>query len=475
MERSVDYKSFLDQKKLAARETGFDVEKDQVHPMLFDWQNEIVRWACRIGKAALFEECGLGKTLQQVEWARLVRDHLHGQGAACWKALIVAPLAVAHQTVAEAAKIGVWVKYIRHQDEAGDADICITNYDMLKEIDGSAWGGVVLDESSILKSYTGATKRMILEMFESTPFKLACTATPAPNDHLELGNHAQFLNVMMSNEMIQRWFINDTMAAGSYRLKRHAEDDFWRWVTSWAVCISKPSDLGYSDAGFILPELKVESVVVGVDHTRAFEQGQLLLTEALSATGMWKEKRATMADRCDRAGEIIDGSEEPWIIWCDTNDEADYLRGLFPEALEVRGSDSVKAKEEKLSAFTDGEAQIIITKPDIAGFGLNWQHCHNQAFVGVTYSFEKTYQALRRSWRFGQTRPVNAWMIYAESEGDIVKTLEQKQEAHKRMQMAMNKAMRSQGLGQKRDLRATRAYEAGRSMTIPGWLRSYHD
>lgn len=316
-----EYQEFLKTKRLTARETGFTVSSADIHPMLFDWQNEIVRWACRVGKAALFEECGLGKTLQQIEWARLVVKHLKETGAACTRVLIIAPLAVAHQTIREGEKIGVIVRYIRHQDEAVEGDIFITNYDMLKEFDGSGWGGVVLDESSILKAYTGATKRMILEMFESTPYKLACTATPAPNDHLELGNHAQFLNVMQSNEMIQRWFINDTMSAGSYRLKFHAEDDYWRWVTTWAVCISKPSDLGYSDAGFDLPPLKVEGVVVGVDHTRAFEQGQLLITESLSATGMWKEKRATLADRCDKAGEIIDGSEEPWIIWCDTNED----------------------------------------------------------------------------------------------------------------------------------------------------------
>lgn len=470
----MNYQEFLKQKHLTAHESGFEVSASDIHPMLFDWQNEIVRWACRIGKAALFEECGLGKTLQQIEWGRLAMKHLYQIGAKCTNVLIVAPLAVAHQTIAEGLKIGVSVKYIRHQAEAVPTNsLYITNYDMLKEFDGSQWGAVVLDESSILKSYTGATKRMILDMFETTPYKLACTATPAPNDHLELGNHAQFLNVMQSNEMIQRWFINDTMAAGSYRLKHHAELDFWRWVTSWAVCISKPSDLGYSDAGFDLPPLNIESVIIGVDHTRAFEQGQLLITESLSATGMWKEKRATMTDRCDKAGEIIDGSEEPWIIWCDTNEEADYLRGLFPSAVEVRGSDSIHEKERKLDAFTCGLAQFIITKSDIAGFGLNWQHCHNQAFVGVTYSFEKTYQALRRSWRFGQKYPVNAYLIYAESEGNIRKTFEVKQAAHVAMQKAMNKAMQSQGLGIRRDLRPVTAYTANLPMTTPEWLRTY--
>lgn len=472
----MDYQEFLKRKHLTAHESGFAVNADEIHPMLFDWQNEIVRWACRIGKAALFEECGLGKTLQQIEWARLVMKHLYQIGAKCTNVLIVAPLAVAHQTIKEGAKIGVSIQYVRHQDEVIPTNsIYITNYDMLKEFDGSLWGGVVLDESSILKNYTGQTKRLILEMFETTPYKLACTATPAPNDHLELGNHAQFLNVMQSNEMIQRWFINDTMAAGSYRLKRHAETDFWRWVTSWAVCISKPSDLGYSDLGFDLPPLNMESIIVSVDHSRAWDAGQLVISESLSATGMWKEKRATMSDRCDKAGEIIDGSELPWIIWCDTNDEADYLRGLFPQAVEVRGSDTIKEKERKLDAFTNGDAQIIITKSDIAGFGLNWQHCHKQAFVGMTYSFEKFYQAARRSWRFGQKYAVDAYLIYAESEGNIRKTLEEKQKSHQAMQKSMNKAMRYQGLGKMRDLRPSFDYIANKTMTVPSWLESYND
>ncbi|MDR3572837.1 MAG: DNA methyltransferase [Anaerolineaceae bacterium] len=447
-----EYQDFLQKKHINVKEAGFAINPDDIHPMLFDWQREIVIWALRIGKAALFEECGLGKTLQQIEWGRHVATRTHG------KVLIVAPLAVAHQTISEGVKIGVPIRYVRHQDEviAAPESILITNYDMLKEFDGSYFAGVVLDESSILKSYTGSTKRMILDMFESVPYKLACTATPAPNDHLELGNHAQFLDVMQSNEMIQRWFINDSMQAGNYRLKRHAEKDFWKWVTSWAVCISKPGDLGYPNDGFDIPELQLNEHIVKVDHTRAYDQGQLFMMESLSATGMWHEKKETMTDRCNKAKEVIGDSKEPVIIWCDTNDEADYLMTLFPEAVEVRGSQSLAEKERKLTAFSSGAASQIITKSDIAGFGLNWQHCHIQAFVGVTYSFEKTYQALRRSWRFGQTKTVQAHLIYAESEGDIRKTLSVKQEAHKRMQRSMNEAMKENGLGVVTDHRSVK-------------------
>jgi DNA modification methylase len=440
----MDYQTFLTSKAVSVQPSGFEVAEEHLNPALFDWQRAIVKWALGLGKAAIFAECGLGKTLMQLEWARHVAAYTGAQ------VIVLAPLAVAHQTVAEGRKFGITARYCRSQEAADAAAeaIIVTNYDMLKSFDPDRFAGVVLDESSILKSFTGQTKRAILQAFERTPFKLACTATPAPNDHLELGNHAEFLNVMASNEMISRWFINDTMSAGKYRLKGHAAADFWQWVASWGVCIGKPSDLGanYSDDGFNLPELRLHSELVQVDHSRAQAQGRLFVDGTQSATAMWAEKRATARDRCRRAREIVGDSTEPWIVWCDTNDEADILKGLFPEAVEVRGSDSIAHKEERLTAFSEGRARQIITKADIAGFGLNWQHCHNQVFVGLTYSFEKTYQALRRSWRFGQTWPVDAYLIYAESEGNIMQAIREKQEAHTEMQQAMTEAMRTVGL-----------------------------
>jgi hypothetical protein len=356
-------------------------------------------------------------------------------------------LAVAHQTIGEGAKIGVPIEYVRSQ-AAADASICdvvITNYDMLKEFTAKNFVGVVLDESSILKQYTGATKRMILEMFHGMRFKLACTATPAPNDHLELGNHAQFLEVMESNEMISRWFINDTMRAGGYKLKGHARGDFWRWVCSWAVCISKPSDIGFSDDGFVLPELKIHKCEVAIPMERGKELGKLFFDASLSATGMWKEKAATAIDRCAKAIEIIGDSKDPWLVWCDTNYEADLLKAGLPGAFEVRGSDSISKKEDGLSGFASGKYPKLITKTEIAGFGLNYQHCNKMVFVGVSYSFEKLYQALRRSWRYGQKRPVDAYLVYAESEGDIMAILQEKQAKHAEMQREMNSAMCANG------------------------------
>lgn len=444
MSSASDYQQFIDSKRTSAKLSGFDVSASAINPMLFDWQQAVDRWALRLGKAALFEECGLGKTAQQLEWAKHVANHTRQQ------VLVLTPLAVAHQTIREGIKFGVEAVYCREQAEADRAStpIIVANYDVLHKLDPLRYAGVVLDESSILKNFTGKTKRQLIGMFAQTPYKLACTATPAPNDYLELGNHADFLDIMPSNEMIARWFINNTMEAGDYRLKGHAEKDFWRWITSWAVCISKPSDLGsqYSDAGFILPELRIHQEIVAVDHERAFGQGRLLLDGALSATNLWAEKRATSADRARRAAEILSSNDSvSWAIWCDTDDEADRLKALIPEAVEVRGSHSPKIKEERLNAFSEGSERIIITKPDIAGFGLNWQHCRHVIFVGVTHSFEKLYQALRRHWRFGVEGEVNVWMISAESEGEVLETIRVKQEAHREMQIKMSAAQRENG------------------------------
>jgi len=464
-----DYLKFLKSKKVGVQATGFDVSESEINPMLFPFQNETTRWALKLGRAALLEECGMGKSAQFLEWSRHVAERT-GK-----KVLILSPLAVAHQTVREGSKFGIKARYCRSQGEAIEMpeQIIVTNYDMLKEFDARYYAGVVIDESSILKSYTGQTKRYILEQFKDTPYKLACTATPAPNDHMELGNHSEFLNAMRSTEMLQRWFINNTMKVGNYRLKGHAEKDFWRWVTSWAVCISKPSDLGYSDEGFDLPPLNIEEHIVGVDHTRAHAEGQLFLFGALSATKMWKEKSETAMDRCLKAKEIST-NDEALVIWCDTNDEADILKELFPDSVEVRGSDSIRSKEEKLNAFSDGNVRVIITKPEIAGFGLNWQHAHEMTFVGVTYSFEKFYQCLRREWRFGQQSKVNAKVIYAESEGSIIENLRRKQGDHRIMQQAMNEAMRENGLGMKDKLQVV-DYKAGAKIKLPEWVKTHSD
>lgn len=456
------YDTFLARKAVQAAPVGFHVAADDLGDHLFPFQRRIVSWALSVGRAAVFADTGLGKTRMQLTWADRVAKFTGG------RVLILAPLAVADQTVREAEAIGIKAGYARRQEDVAET-ITVTNYEMLGHFDAGSFAGVVLDESSILKSFMGKTKRAIIEAFAGLRFKLACTATPAPNDHVELGNHADFLDVMPANEMLSRWFINDTMSAGNYRLKGHAAGDFWRWVASWAISVTKPSDLGdFDDTGYVLPGLHIFEHTVAVDHSRAHEDGKLLKHGDLSATELHREMRETNADRCAKVAELVTGSDESWIVWCNTNYEADELVRLLPDAIEVRGSETVDAKQRKLRAFTAGEARIIITKPSIAGFGLNWQHCHNMAFVGLSYGYEDLYQALRRSYRFGQTREVNAHLICAESEVGVMETLRAKEAAHRQMQLAMAAAMREAHL----EVDRTDAYapittrEAGEAFTV---------
>jgi DNA modification methylase/superfamily II DNA or RNA helicase len=446
------YEQVLLDKVLTVEDHGFSVDPSEINPILKLWQIMVVIWACKLGKAALFENTGLGKTFQYLEWARLVASHT-GR-----KVLIVTPLAVAYQTIQEAARLGITAIYCRGQEEAesAGAQIIVTNYDMLKAFDGAYFGGVVLDESSILKNYTGKTKQLILEMFAATPYKLACTATPAPNDRLELGNHAQFLDVMDSTDMIQRFFINDTMEAGSYKLLKWADTTgpmgFWTWLSSWAVCISEPADLpGFDNGDFVLPELVIHEEIVSVDHSRAFEKGELVISGKLSATKLQKERAATLEGRVRYAREIYDhvGHEHPHtVIWCERDDEADLLVKLFPDFVEVRGSEKREVKEQKLRDFSEGKYPGIITKAKIAGYGLNWQHAGLHIFVGVSYSFENFYQSIRRSYRYRRIAAVHAYLIYAESEDNVRASLIRKERDYCDMQVKMNEAMRANGLSE---------------------------
>jgi hypothetical protein len=424
----MDYREFLANKKLTADSVGFDVSENSLNPMLHPFQKAVVKWALKKGRCALFEDCGLGKTPQQLEWARHVVEKT-GRPV-----LIVAPLAVSAQTVREGVKFGISVNRCKSSSDVKPG-INITNYERLADFSPDVFSGVVLDESSILKSYMGKTKQMIIEMFQNTPFRLSCTATPAPNDYLELGNQSQFLGVMPSSEMMMRWFLNDTMNMGKWRLKAHGVEDFWRWVSSWATCMSKPSDLGYCDDGFILPALNFHKVVIAgdwVDRTG----NQLFKSLELSATNMHKELRSTAHDRAVRVQELVQKPGQ-WLIWCNANYEADELARLIPEAHEVRGSDSVEKKERELDAFSNGETRILITKPSIAGFGMNWQNCHQVAFVGLSYSYEQLYQAIRRCWRFGQEHEVDAYLVMADTEKRIHESVVAKEMQHREMEKAM--------------------------------------
>lgn len=463
-----EYRRFLSQKRVTAERAGFD-PATPLHDRLFGFQRDIVSWALKQGRAAIFADTGLGKTAMQLEWSRHVAAHAGG------RVLILAPLAVAHQTIAEAALMGLDVAYVKSEAEAltSAGQVFITNYDRVDAFTGAAWAGVVLDESSILKAYTGKTKQALLATFARTPYRLACTATPAPNDYIELGNHAEFLGVMPSNEMLMRWFINDTMKAGGYRLKGHAEGAFWAWVASWAACVSKPSDLGHSDEGYDLPPLDVRQHHVVADVERLIATtGSFVAAAGVSATGLWKDKAETAPARVARALELVAAEpDEAWLLWVATDAEADLLKAQLPAALtvEVRGSDKPEAKEAKLNAFTTGAARYLITKPRIAGFGMNWQHCARMVFVGITYSFEYLYQALRRCYRFGQLRPVEAHLIVAETEANVIATVQAKQAAHRAMQGKMTAAMRETGLLAGRGVTLV-TYDAPRVMTLPRWL-----
>lgn len=427
-----NYDEFTNSKRKIAACHGFDPLP--LTAPLFDWQAYVLRWAVKKGRAALFEDCGLGKTAQQLEWASQVFRKTGGS------VLVIAPLAVGEQTRLEGVKFGIHADVVSSHDEIDKPGIYITNYEKLEHFDCDDFAGVVLDESSILKSFTGKVRKMLTQSFRNTPYKLCCTATPSPNDYTELGQHADFLGICTPAQMLCTYFINDTFNTGDWRLKKHAEDSFWKWLASWAACISKPSDIGFNDDGYDLPPVNMDSVVVEVDQTKEKDDDELFRIATMSATTMHKEMRLTAPARCDAVADQVNNSTEPWIVWCNTNVEADLLKQSIPDAVEVRGSDAPHIKRDRLASFTNGQSRVIITKPSIAGYGLNWQHCRNVAFVGLSYSFEDFYQALRRSYRFGQQKTVNAIIVQAETEGAIVKSIQRKIKQHQNMQEKMKKA-----------------------------------
>jgi DNA modification methylase len=423
------YDQFIDRKTKKPREHGFEPVLP-LNPKLFDWQQLIVRWAVRQGRCALFEECGLGKTFQQLEWARQVVAKTGGS------VLILAPLGVAKQTEAEGNHWGIDVRRVMNGDEVGDTGIFVTNYERLHLFDTDSFVGVVLDESSILKDFMGKTRRHITESFSQTPYRLCCTATPAPNDYTEIGTQAEMLGVCSYADMLATWFVNDASDTGTWRLKGHAVEHFWRWVATWAICLGTPSDIGFSDDGYILPALNVQRMMVRVDQI-AGRGEELFRMVGMSATNIHKEMRRTCVDRVSRTAELINGSKEAWVIWCNTNYEADELMRAIDDAVEVRGCDTPEEKESTLDAFTKGSVKRIITKPSIAGHGLNWQHCSNCVYVGLSYSFEEFYQSIKRLHRYGQTKPVNAYIVQADTETDIYSSVTEKGKRHQAMRMFM--------------------------------------
>lgn len=410
-----DYRAFLASKRITDVPSGFDVPAMHINDRLFSFQSDIVRWALRRGRAAIFADCGLGKTPMQLEWAKHVHEHT-GKDV-----LILAPLAVAEQTCREGDKFGISVTHCRTQSDVRPG-VNIANYERL-HLFAPDFGGLVLDESSILKGFDGVTRKAITEFGSAIPFRLACTATPAPNDLIELGNHAEFLNVMSGKEIIALFFTQDGNTTHAWRLKGHARQDFWRWMASWSVALRKPSDLGYQDEGFILPPLRMHQVTVGAKAA----SNMLFPVEALTMQDRRSARRASIDDRMDAAAALVNASDVPWLVWCDLNAESEALHKAIPDSVEVRGSDSVEHKEQAVKDFASGAVRVIVSKPSMMGFGLNFQHCANMAFVGLSDSFEQMYQAIRRCWRFGQQNPVDVHVITAETEGAVVKNIERKE------------------------------------------------
>lgn len=407
-----DYAAFLASKRPVVASAGVNIDPSEISPLLFPFQRDLVRWAVRKGRAAIFADTGLGKTFMQIEWARLTGR----------RTLILAPLVVSYQTAAMAkAKLGVEVTVCRDQSEVRDG-INITNYDRLHLFDPAEFGAIVLDESSILKSFSGIVRKAITDFASGIPFRLCCTATPAPNDLVELTNHAEFLDVMSGKEIIALFFRTDGNTTHAWRLKHHAQQDFWRWVASWAAAIQKPSDLGYPDDGFVLPPMKVTQHQV---ESRALE-GMLLPVEALTLQERQAARRDSISERVRLVAGMINGSDETWIVWCNLNSESHELAKAIPCSVEVEGADTSEFKEQALIDFSEGRTRVLITKPSIAGFGVNWQHCHNVAFVGLSDSYEQYYQAVRRCWRFGQDSTVNVHIVTAEAEGAVLANIERK-------------------------------------------------
>jgi len=430
------YAAFVSNKRERVTRSGFTADVGTAK--LFDWQAAVVEWALDRGKTALFADTGLGKTPMQLEWARQVCTHTKG------RVLILAPLAVGAQTVREAVKFDIdGVEQARRAEDT-DAPIVVTNYERLHLFDPSQFDGIVLDESSVLKSFMGKRKREIIAACQSTPFRLACTATPSPNDHTELGNHSEFVGAMDRAGMLSRWFVNEAGRSNSWRLKGHASEAFWDWVTSWARCIGVPSDLGtYSDSGYVLPPLNIRRHIVTTDLSADRADGDLFRQIEGSATSIHRERRRTATCRAGYVAQLVaDEPDEPWIVWVETDYDAREVRARIPSAIEVKGSDSFDVKVRRLEAFTRGEIRVLVTKPKIAGFGLNWQHCARAAFVGQGYSYEAFYQAVRRCWRFGQARAVDAHVVLADTEQIIWQALSRKREDHEEMKGAMFTASR---------------------------------
>ena len=453
------YLEFLKSKQNVATDAGFEV--NDLNPKLYEYEHDIVRWALKKGKSAIFAECGLGKTPMQLEFANQVCRHT-GKSV-----LVVAPLSVAHQTIREGEKFDIHASYAPDMSTVTTPGIYTTNYDRIGNFDASAFAGVVLDESSILKDYTSATKQALTDMFKFTPYKLCCTATPSPNDYVELGNHAEFLGIMSRTEMLATYFVHDGGETQKWRLKGHAEDVFWQWMGSWAVVLNNPADLGYQMDGYNLPPLNIHEIIA---------DGDTPVTESMTLMQRRKARKDTLEARCAAAAGLVNGSKDQWLVWCDLNAESAMLAHEIDRSIEVKGSDKPENKTGRMLAFSCGLLKCLVTKPSIAGFGMNWQQCSKMIFVGLSDSYEQYYQAVRRCWRFGQTQPVDVYIVISAREGCVKENIERKQADCGKMRQAMveqTKEITKKEL--QSTYRITTPYEPTQAMRLPAWEEFKHE
>lgn len=454
------YQDFLMSKRILAAPCGFDVSESAVNPRFFPFQNDVCRSDLARGKSANFLHTGMGKGPIQMEWCAQISERAKGN------TLISAPLAVAEQFAREAKKFNYDLTVCKDHGDVR-AGINVTNYDRLDLFDLSKFVGIALDESSCIKNWTSKTAQLLIAKLAATPYKLCSSATPSPNDHAELGTHAELLDVMRRPAMLAMFFEHDGGETSKWALKGHGKKPFFKFVASWAVSAKRPSDLGYSDDGYSIPPLHMHEHVVSVDHSINTD-GMLFRCPDLSATGLHKELRLTCADRARRVAELVTAKPNvPWLLWCNTNYEADAVRAVLPGVVEVRGSDSPEAKVQSIVRFLDGDIKWLLSKPEIFGFGLNLQHCRDMAFVGLSYSFEALFQAIRRCWRFGQTEPVNAHLVIAETEGAVLSAIRRKERQYEELQSEMNAAMREEQLAERHK---SANYDHGMGMEVPSWL-----
>lgn len=406
----MDYQAFLANKARRHQSAGVIVQPNDIHESLHDWQRRIVTQSLARGRCAVFADTGLGKTRMQIEWARLIAP----------RSLVIAPLSVARQTVREAEKIAADVRYCRTPADVVPGSVSITNYEMAHHFDPDDFDAVALDESSILKNFTGATRNALIKQWQNTRYRSSWSATPAPNDVTELCNQAEFLGVMPRNEMLAAYFVHDDEG---WRLKGHAADPMFRWMSTWATAARKPSDIGGDDTPYVLPPLNIESLAMRVDIE---QDGQLFATDLGGVGGRAAVRRSTLAARIEAAASIL-ARPGQWIAWCGLNEEADALARTVDGAVNVQGSMAPDEKADAFEAFQDGRIRVLVTKPSIAGMGMNFQNCHQMTFVGLSDSWESYYQSVRRCWRFGQQSPVTAWIITSELEQQIVENVKRKE------------------------------------------------